>query len=168
MRRVIAIALASVSLAGCSSFSTDAFKSEPPSVTVQLESTPPGADASTSQGQSCKTPCSVTIPATDNFTVSYALAKYQPLTVPVQVTHEAGSLFTQGKTTVDPNPVVGQLQPEAPPKRVRKPIRHRRPKRPKAAAAPAAAQPAATAAPAAAAPAAQSAFPAPAPAAPAR
>lgn len=161
MRRVIAIALAGVSLAGCSSFSTDAFKSEPPPVTVQLESTPPGADAATSQGQSCKTPCSVTLSATDNFTVSYTLAKYQPLTVPVQVTHQAGSLFTQGKTTIDPNPVVGQLQPEVPPKRVRKPI-HRRPKRPKAAAAPAAAQPAA------AAPAAQSPFPATAPAAPAR
>ncbi|HVV40888.1 MAG TPA: hypothetical protein VHC94_07460 [Nitrobacter sp.] len=167
MRRMIAIALAGVSLAGCSSFSTDAFRSEPPPVTVQLESTPPGADATTSQGQSCKTPCSVTVAATDNFTVSYTLAKYQPLTVPVQVTHQAGSLFTQGKTTIDPNPVVGQLQPEAPPKRVRKPVR-RHARRPKATAAPAAAQPAATAAPAAAAPAAQSPFPAAAPATPAR
>ena len=37
MRGVIAIAVAGVSLAGCSSFSTDAFKPTPPTVQVQLE-----------------------------------------------------------------------------------------------------------------------------------
>src|SRR5450759_537871 len=45
MRRVIVIAVAGASLAGCSSFSLDAFKPTPPTVQVQLDSVPPGADA---------------------------------------------------------------------------------------------------------------------------
>ena len=86
MRRVIVIAAAGVSLAGCSSFSWDAFKSTPPTVQIQLESTPPGADARTSLGPGCKTPCSVTSRARgSDFTVTYTLNKFQPVTVPVQV-----------------------------------------------------------------------------------
>jgi hypothetical protein len=65
MRRVITIAVAAASLGGCSSFSLDSFKPTPPSIQVQLESTPPGADAKTSLGPSCKTPCSVSVPAPD-------------------------------------------------------------------------------------------------------
>jgi len=65
MRRVIAIAATGLSLAGCSSFSTDSltsyFQSTPPTVQLQLESTPPGAEAKTSIGPSCKTPCSMTV-----------------------------------------------------------------------------------------------------------
>ena len=67
MHRVIAIAVAGASLAGCSSFSMDYFKSAPPPVQVQLESVPSGADATTSVGPGCKTPCSVSVPAPDGF-----------------------------------------------------------------------------------------------------
>lgn len=139
MRRIIVIAAAGVSLAGCSSFSPDAFKPAPQKVTVQLDSIPSGADARTSQGPSCKTPCSVEVPAAEGFSVSYTLANYQPLTVPVQVTHQPGDFTSPATTTVDPNPVVGELQPVTPPKRVRK--RPRKPRAPKAAAAPAASSP---------------------------
>src|SRR6202051_2425818 len=62
MRRVIVIAVAGASLAGCSSLSLDAFKPTPPTVQVQLESVPQGADARTSLGPGCKTPCSVDRP----------------------------------------------------------------------------------------------------------
>jgi hypothetical protein len=137
MRRFIVIAAAGVSLAGCSSSSLDAFKPAPRTVTVQLDSVPSGADARTSQGQSCKTPCSVEVSAAEGFSVSYTLANYQPLTVPVQVTHQPGDLTSRATTTVDPNPVVGELQPVTPPKPVRK--RRRKPRVPKAA--PAAASP---------------------------
>jgi hypothetical protein len=137
MRRFIVIAAAGVSLAGCSSSSLDAFKPAPRTVTVQLDSVPSGADARTSQGQSCKTPCSVEVSAAESFSVSYTLANYQPLTVPVQVTHQPGDLTSRATTTVDPSPVVGELQPVTPPKPVRK--RRRKPRAPKAA--PAAASP---------------------------
>ncbi|WP_439924888.1 hypothetical protein [Nitrobacter sp. JJSN] len=137
MRRFIVIAVAGVSLAGCSSL--DTFKSAPPNVTVQLDSVPSGADARTSQGQSCKTPCSVEVPAAEGFSVSYTLANYQPLTVPVQVTRQPGDFTSPATTTVDPNPVVGELQPVTPSKPVRKKPRKRRV--PKAATAPAASSP---------------------------
>lgn len=139
MRRVLASAIAAVSLAGCSSVSWDMFKSTPPTVQVQLESSPPGADAVTSLGPGCKTPCSVTIPAPDApFTVSYALNKHQPASVPVNVIKNPGDFSTPATVTTDPNPVFAQLAP-AIPKQVRKPHRPK-PKKP-AAAAPAAASP---------------------------
>jgi hypothetical protein len=139
MRRVIVSAVAGLGLAGCSSFSMDAFKATPPPVNVQLESAPPGANAITSLGPACKTPCSVAVPAADSFTVTYTLNKFQPLTVPVQVIRIPGDFSTPASTTVDPNPVVGELQPAGPPpKAPRKPMRPKKPKPKPAAAAPAA------------------------------
>jgi hypothetical protein len=139
MRRVFAIAFIGVSLAGCSSFSLDSFKPTPPPVQVQLESTPPGADATTSLGPACKTPCSVSVPAPDaGFTVTFALPRFQPVTVPVQVIRNPGDFATPATTVVEPSPVFAELKPAGPPPKVRKPMR---PKKPKPAAAPAAASP---------------------------
>jgi hypothetical protein len=125
-RRVVAMALAGgCCLSGCSSMpslSWDYFKSTPPSIQVQLESQPPGADARTSVGPSCKTPCNVSIAAPDTgFTVTYNLPKFQPATIPVQVTRNPGDLTTAATTTIDPNPVFAQLQPAGPPPRMHGP-----------------------------------------------
>jgi hypothetical protein len=109
----------------------DYFKATPPTIQVQLESQPSGADAKTSVGPGCKTPCSVSVTTADNtFTVSYTLAKYQPATVPVTVIKNPGD----STTITDPNPVFAELQPEGPPPKAHK----MHPKRtPKPAAAPA-------------------------------
>jgi len=136
MRRVIAIAVTGASLAGCSSFSLDSFKPAPPPVQVQLESVPPGADATTSLGPACKTPCSLNVPASDaGFSVSFAMPKFQPVTVPVQVIRNPGDFTTPASTTIEPSPVFAELKPAAPPPKVRKPMRPKKPKPPKAAAA---------------------------------
>ena len=138
MRRAIAIAVAGVSLAGCSSMSWDMFKSAPPNMQIQLDSNPPGADALTSLGPGCKTPCSVTVPVPDaSFSISYTLAKYQPATVPVNIIKNPGDFSTPATVTTDPNPVVAALQPATPPKPVKKPHRPKKPKPAPAAAAPA-------------------------------
>jgi hypothetical protein len=138
MRRVIAIAAAGASLAGCSSFSLDAFKPTPPTVQVQLESVPSGADAVTSLGPGCKTPCSVTVPVAEaGFSVAYTMDKFQPATVPVEVTHIPGDSASPGATTIDPNPVFAQLQPVGPPPNaVPKTLKAKKPKpaKPRAAA----------------------------------
>ena len=65
----------------------------------------------------CKTaPCAVTVPAPEtSFTVSYTLNKFQPVTVPVQVSGSPGSLLASSTTKIDPNPVVAELQPIGPP-----------------------------------------------------
>jgi hypothetical protein len=138
MRRVIVIAAAGLSLAGCSSFSWDAFKSAPPVVQVQLTSTPPGADARTSIGPGCKTPCSVnfTAPEGSDFTVTYMMDKFQSATVPAHVIRTPGDFASSGSARVDPNPVFAELKPMGPPpKPPRKPHRPRKPKPPKGAAA---------------------------------
>jgi hypothetical protein len=142
MRRVIAIAIAGCSLAGCSSLSWDAFKATPPTVKVQLESVPQGADARTSLGPGCKTPCTVDVSAPDSgFSVTYTLNKFQPATIPVQVIRIPADFASPGSTTIDPNPVVAELQPAAPPPRAarKKILTPKKPNPPKAAAAPAAA-----------------------------
>src|SRR6516225_8521394 len=120
MRRVIVIAIVGaslgMSLGGCSSVHSlasfgDYFKSTPPAIQVQLESNPPGADAKTSLGPGCKTPCSVSVSAPDTgFSVMYTLNRYQPATVPVTVVHPG-----DGATVTDPNPVFAELQPAGPP-----------------------------------------------------
>src|SRR6201987_2254888 len=125
-RRVVAMALAGgCCLSGCSSMpslSWDYFKSTPPPIQVQLESQPPGADARTSVGPSCKTPCSVSVAAPDTgFTVTYSLPRFQPATIPVQVLRNPGDLTTPATTTIDPNPVFAQLVPAGPPPRVHGP-----------------------------------------------
>ena len=141
MRRVFAIAFTGISLAGCSSFSLDSFKPTPPPVQVQLESTPPGADATTSLGPGCKTPCSVAVPAPDaGFTVTFALPRFQPVTIPVQVIRSPGDLTTEASVVIEPSPVFAVLKPAGPPPKVRKPMRPKKPK-PAPAAAPAAASP---------------------------
>ena len=138
MRRVFVIAIAGAGLGGCSSFSMDYFKSTPPAVQVQLDSIPSGADAKTSAGPGCKTPCSVAVPAAEGgFTVTFAMNKFLPATVPVQVIHNPGDFTTPASTTIDPNPVVAELKPAAPPPRQvrRPPSKPKKPKPPKDAAA---------------------------------
>jgi hypothetical protein len=106
MRRFLVIAVAGAGLAGCSSFSMDAFKSAPPTVQVQLDSTPPGADAKTSAGPGCTTPCSLAVPAADSgFSVTFTKAKFEPVTIPVQVVNVPGDFSTPASTSIDPNPV---------------------------------------------------------------
>src|SRR5206468_12630732 len=108
-------------------------------------------DATTSLGPACKTPCQVAVPAPDaGFSVTFAMPKFQPVTVPVQVTRNPGDFTSPASITLDPNPVVAELKPAGPPPKVRKPPM--RPKKPKP---PAAAAPASGASP----------FPTPAPAA---
>ncbi len=136
MRQVILVAsvlpLAGTGLAGCSSFSFDSFKSTPPVVQVALESVPSGAEARTSDGQTCKTPCSINVAAGGaGFSVTFTMNKFQPVTVPVAVLYTPGDLTTAASTTIDPNPVVAELKPVGPPP---KPLRAK-PKKPKPAAA---------------------------------
>jgi len=127
MYRVILIALAVLSLGGCASFSFDFFRPAPQTVTLQLESTPPGADATTSIGPGCKTPCTVTIPAGENFSVTFALNKFSPETVPVQIIKQPGEFAGPPIVIAEPNPVVVQLQLAKPPKR---PAKRGPPRRP--------------------------------------
>jgi hypothetical protein len=109
---------------------------------VELDSDPSGAEATTSLGGSCRTPCSLEISAEGPFTVTFTHEGYEPTTVQVKIQHARMGV---SERKFAPNPVVGQLAavamlapPQPPPK---KPVanvqpRHAPPKKPVAAAQP--------------------------------
>jgi hypothetical protein len=118
MRRVIVIVVSGLALAGCTSgggFNTDWFpKFEPAPVNIQFQSQPAGAEAKTTTGQSCKTPCSLAMAPDKEFSVTFSLTGYQPQTVALQVTKPEGV-----ETALQPNPVEVELvaAPKTPAKR---------------------------------------------------
>jgi hypothetical protein len=133
MKRVFTIAACGLSLAGCSSlpnwmqFETPGFmKSAPSTISMQFESEPAGAEARTSTGQTCRTPCSLTV-AANEFTVSFALPGYQPQTVPVRTvaSNDPRDANAEGELSAPrlvPNPVFVELAPASgPPVAARKP-----------------------------------------------
>jgi hypothetical protein len=129
MRRALILATAGIGLAGCGSLSIpglDSLKPTPPSMTLRLESLPAGAEARTSLGPSCRTPCAVSVPQTDNFTVTYTLDRYLPQTVPVRLLEAQSVTGSDGGNTFqeaafDPSPVYVELQAAAPPRRAKAP-----------------------------------------------
>jgi len=129
-------------LAACSTTmpSLDFMKSAPQAESLAIESEPSGAEAKTSLGQSCRTPCQLSVQPGSEFSVTLALSGYQPQTVSVRP--EAGGA-TAAAPRLAPNPVHVDLQAVAPPK---KPVTKKK-KLVAAAVRPAAAAPMAAAAP---------------------
>jgi hypothetical protein len=79
----------------------------PATASIDLDSDPQGAEAKTSLGASCQTPCALEVPTSGAFSVTFTREGYTAQTVPVQV--QPG----QEKATVKfaPNPVFAQLGP---------------------------------------------------------
>jgi PEGA domain len=95
--------------------SLDFFKPAPTTEVLRVESEPPGADARTSQGQSCRTPCELTVPSGGEMQVSFALNGYQPQTLQVRTEAPPTSYGEAGPPRLQPNPVYAELQPVRPP-----------------------------------------------------
>lgn len=112
----------------------DALKPAPIMDTVRFESEPPGAEAKTSTGQTCRTPCALALPVNSPLTVTFTLNGYQPESETIEPITITGS-----PPGLRPNPVVVELTPAPPPpKQVKKPAV---PPKKKPAAKPAAARP---------------------------
>jgi len=118
MSRVIAIAACGLILAACSMSmpSMDFFRSGPATEVLRIESEPPGADARTAEGQSCRTPCELTVPATGEVAISFALQGYNPQTISVRAEAPATASYAEGAPSarMQPNPVYAELTPAAP------------------------------------------------------
>ena len=121
---------------------------------VELNSDPSGAEAATSLGGGCRTPCSLEVSAEGPFTVTFTHEGYESTTVQVKIQHARMGVSDR---KFAPNPVVAQLAslapPAPPPTAPKKPVataqpRHAAPRKPVAAAAQPAARPAARPAPA--------------------
>ena len=115
MSRVIAVMACGFMLAACSTTmpSLDFMKSGPQAESLAIESEPPGAEATTSLGQSCSTPCQLSVQPGNEFSVTLALSGYQPQTVSVRREAEGGTAAPR----LAPNPVHVDLQAVAPPKK---------------------------------------------------
>ena len=164
MYRVMAIVAGGLALAACSSSSDwlnlDALKPAPIMDTVRFESTPPGAEAKTSDGQTCRTPCALALPVSAPLTVTFTLTGFLPDSENIEPISVGGQ-----QPEMRPNPVQVELTPAPPPP---KPVKKPTPKRKKAVKPKPKAKPKAAAAPAPmqAAPQSQQPAPAPWPAAP--
>jgi hypothetical protein len=118
--------LGALLVTGCSSWAPSwdwvpSMSMRGPSTSLTIESDPPGADAKTSLGASCRTPCMIPVAADREFTVSYALNGYLPQVVTVVPrqpdlgTPDIGSGAPPPTAELSPNPVYAQLQPAPPP-----------------------------------------------------
>jgi hypothetical protein len=151
MSRVIAVVACGFTVAACSASmpSLNFLSSSPPTEALRFESEPPGAEVKTSLGQTCRTPCELTVQLAPELSATFALNGYQPQTISVR--SEPGSGFSSPRLA--PNPVYVELRPApaAPTtkKRVKKkpPTEARRSNSPVASAAPSAPPPMSAAAP---------------------
>jgi hypothetical protein len=91
----------------------------PPASMIQLESEPAGAEAKSSIGPSCRTPCSLNITTARPFTITFSLDGYQPLTVPVSPRPTVDPVAGQA-LKFHPDPVYAQLEALPPPAKGKK------------------------------------------------
>jgi hypothetical protein len=113
MYRVLMIVSGALALAACSStpdwMSLDALKPSPIMDTVRFESEPPNAEAKTSNGQTCRTPCALALPVNASLTVTFTLNGYLPETETIDPISVTGN-----PTQLRPNPVLVELSPAPP------------------------------------------------------
>lgn len=125
---LIAVGLTAVTfgLAGCST--PPPAPSTPPNEELEFSSQPPGADIRTSDGQSCRTPCSLTLQVVP-LAVTFALKGFRRETVTVQAVQVPRTAPVQAPPSQDyypiesslpavrfsPNPVEVKLEPEGKP-----------------------------------------------------
>src|SRR5258707_3548939 len=89
MKRMVVIVASSLTVAGCASWSgSDLFSGwgGPTTGELSLASDPPGAEARTSTGQICRTPCKLVLPLNSgDFTVTFNVPGRIPQVVPVTI-----------------------------------------------------------------------------------
>jgi hypothetical protein len=111
MSRVIAIVACGFTVAACSASMPSLFSSSPSTETLRFESEPPGAEVKTSSGQTCRTPCEVTVQPASELSATLALNGYQLQTVSLHAETPAGA----SSARLAPNPVFVDLKPVTPP-----------------------------------------------------
>jgi hypothetical protein len=117
-----ALVIIGIALARCSSMpGFDAMKQKPENTFLLIQSNPSGAEARSSLGATCHTPCTMSIGAGNDFTVSYTLDGYVPQTVTVHSTMSTGGFMSAPSPTLNPNPVFATLEPVAPQAKASKP-----------------------------------------------
>ena len=126
MSRIFALTACGVFVSACSgtpSFNLSAFQPTPPTEAVRIESAPPGADARTASGATCRTTCTLDLPMSDG-TITGALNGYTPQTVPLQLERPTGVRpddYGAPSPHLTPNSLFVNLEPTPPPAKKPKP-----------------------------------------------
>jgi PEGA domain len=113
---LLALVICGLGLAACGSTgkpSFDAFKPKPTTTTLLVQSNPVGANARSSLGATCLTPCTMAIGTAGDFTISFTRDGYEPQTITVHSTMSEGGYTTPASPTLDPNIVSVALKPQA-------------------------------------------------------
>jgi PEGA domain len=127
---IAAVAGLGAALAGCSGMGmSDMFSSQPatpPMENVQFESQPPGAEVRSEQGQTCLTPCGLSIPAQSQ-AVTINKIGFVPQTIQITAGDPPDHSFWESTPppTLVPNPVQVVLQAVPPPA---KPVHRHKPR----------------------------------------
>ena len=121
--RAFDLVMCGLGLAACSSTpGFDSLKPKPDTTVLLIQSNPASAEARSSLGRTCRTPCTMTIGTAGDFTISFARDGYEPQTVTVHSTMSEGGYTTPASPTLDPNVVSVVLKPQA-----KQPARQRSP-----------------------------------------
>ena len=119
MKRAIAVLAFGSSVAACSTAlpGLSFVRSAPPADALRIESEPSGAEAKTTLGQSCRTPCELTVQGgAGEFEVTLALTGFKSQTVSVRTEAPPpgpGLGAPAGPPRLTPNPLYVELQPAA-------------------------------------------------------
>jgi hypothetical protein len=107
---VVVAAVMGVSLTGCSSALSSNSSSEQLQA-LKFESDPPGAEIRTSKGQTCTTPCELSVPSREQL-VTITKNDYLPQTVQITLGPQPDHSFWENPPpTLAPNPVHVVLHP---------------------------------------------------------
>ena len=126
--RVVGVVGSCLAAAGCGSMmpSLDfkgAFSTAPTSGMLEAKSEPPGAEVKTSAGQSCRTPCELSVQVAPEISATFALDGYQPQTISVRSDGKTGF----GSPRLAPNPVYVELRAAPPASPVKKHVKKKPP-----------------------------------------
>ena len=115
----VAVAACALALAGCAATSSmpslglpnlDLFD-QPSTGTVTVHSNPTGAEAHASNGNTCRTPCALSMPSNEGFSITYTLDGYLPETVAVKsIPPQKGAIIDMTPGSVRAEPGLGRAQ----------------------------------------------------------
>jgi hypothetical protein len=112
--RASALMLCGLGMAACGSMpGLDSLKPNPETTLLLIQSNPAGAEARSSLGKICRTPCTMSVGEAGDFTINFARDGYELQTVTVHSAMAEGSYMTAPSPVLDPSPVYVNLVPHA-------------------------------------------------------
>jgi hypothetical protein len=110
--RALTLVMCGLGLAACSSMpGFDLLKPKPTSTVLLIQSDPAGAEARSSLGETCRTPCTMAIGTAKDFTIGFARDGHEPQSVTVHSTMSGGDYMTAPSPVLDPSTVYVTLRP---------------------------------------------------------